>query len=113
MLSELLLCHNHQVNLVLVEAVNNAPKSAGLLGKLISNLYCASSLWLRMGTHFLRVVGSLDGLLRSEQYFTWIQNPSANDLERGAVYRKELAAYLLEPRQTLSPKPYSLVCLKR
>ena len=95
LLRELVLCGNHQTNLILTQAINNMPKAADLSGKLLPNLYCAS-LWLRMGTHLLRLLGSLRGLLQKEQCFTWLPNPSARDLEEGAAYRKEVAGYLID-----------------
>ena len=93
--TELALCSNHQTNLVLMEAINNAPRSPDLPGALIPNMYCGC-LWLRMGAHFLRLLSALRGLLQSEASFTWVQNPSQQELERGGAYRKELADFLVD-----------------
>ncbi len=86
--TELFLCQNHQTNLVLVHAVDNCRVSPDAGGqKLLPNLYC-STLFLRMGGHFLRLLASVRHLVDS--LIDWRPTPRQATLDESAAYAKEL-----------------------
>ena len=90
-LSELLLCQNHQINLTMVEAVRNTGKTDGK--GIIPNHYCAT-LFLRMADHFLRIAGAIRSFVETPENMVWNQNPTPEDLRRGRAFRQELTTYL-------------------
>ena len=50
-LTELLLCQNHQTSLTVCSAVSSLPRAPDSGGKVLQNMYC-STVFLRMGGHF-------------------------------------------------------------
>ena len=90
---EQLLCGNHQTNLVLTDTLQAATRNEETGGRLIPNLY-AGTLFLRMGGHYLKVLGSLQVHIKDPAFFAWVQNPSPSDRERGRKYRLELSAFM-------------------
>ena len=91
--AEWVKCGNHQVHLVMCDAVEQCPKAADSGGRLLQNLFCAS-LWLRMGGHFLRLLVSVQQLVQEETFLRWVPNPTPEDRARGHAFRQELCSYL-------------------
>ncbi|CAE7895079.1 unnamed protein product [Symbiodinium necroappetens] len=91
--TEWVKCGNHQVHLVMCDAVEQCPKAADSGGRLLQNLFCAS-LWLRMGGHFLRLLASLAHLVQDEKFLRWVPNPTPQDRSWGRSFRQELCSYL-------------------
>ena len=90
--TEMFLCRNHQVNLVMTCSVHAAPRSEDAGGALLNNLFC-TTLFLRMGGHFMRLIAGVKLLVAS--MLEWIPNPSADQLA-GVDYGSELADYLAD-----------------
>ena len=93
-LTEIVLCSNHATHLTLTDAVNGIPQAPDAGGRFVNNLFCAT-LWLRMGGHFLRLLGSVRRLVQDATFFHWVQDPRPEDIARGKSYREELSAYLV------------------
>jgi hypothetical protein len=82
-------CLNHQTNLVIVHLMNIIV-GVGLLNNLYSTV-----LFLRMGGHFVRVVGASHRLARLPQYFAWDQG-CAQDIADGEPFCQELASFMAD-----------------
>ncbi|CAJ1420891.1 unnamed protein product [Effrenium voratum] len=93
-LTDIMLCQNHQTNLVMTATVANVVPSADSGGKMLPNLYC-TTLFLRMGGHFVRLLASLQYLIESESFFEW-RPWSCEPQPAGHECRAELAAYLID-----------------
>ncbi len=91
--TDLLLCRNHQINLIMTGAVASMRRAS--TGKsLICNLY-AASLFLRMGGHFTRLVANVRCL--AKRMVDWVVTPSGGmreAAEHNIALGKELSSYL-------------------
>ena len=97
-LMDAILCQNHQANLTVTLAADQAaasPEAGG--GKLIPNLYCCT-LFLRMGGHFVRLLASVQILVKQPDFFEWIPSGGAcsEQVRSGMLFGAELAAYLVD-----------------
>lgn len=94
-LTEQVLCQSHQTQLTLVSAVDSVPKCEVTGGKIVPNLFCAT-LFLRMGGHFVRLLNSVQLLVKEATFFHWDPQPSMEELWEGRRYSDELANYLID-----------------
>lgn len=97
-LTEHVLCQNHQVQLSVVSAVNSLPKSQNSGGKIIPNLFCAT-LFLRMGGHFVRLLKSVQVVVKEATFFHWVPVPTRQQLAEGRLYSEQLVSYLIDNLQ--------------
>ncbi|CAE7630253.1 unnamed protein product [Symbiodinium sp. CCMP2592] len=93
--TEMMLCQNHQTNLIVMEGINVTPRAPDVGGRLIQNLY-ASTLFLRMGGHFLRILGPLKSKLEDPSFFTWVPNPTAEQSAQSRAFCAETAMFLVD-----------------
>ena len=89
-----LLCQNHQAQLVIVAAVDALIKTEATGGRMIPNLY-ASTLFLRMGGHFVRLLASVRELLKGH-FLEWVAFPSEEQLNEGRAFAEELSSFLVD-----------------
>jgi hypothetical protein len=94
-LMEFALCQNHQTNLVVCDAVSNSRSTPGTGGKLLQNLYC-TTMFLKMGGHFTRLLISVHMLATEQNMVEWIGSPTPNQLAASRPYGEELAAYMID-----------------
>lgn len=97
-LTEQVLCQNHQVQLALVATVDSLPKVEETGGRIIPNLFCAT-LFLRMGGHFVRLLCSVQHLVKDATFFRWVPQPSVDELQEGRRFSQELISFLVENLQ--------------
>ena len=111
--TEMMLCQNHQTNLVMMEGINVTPRAPDVSGRIIQNLY-ASTLFLRMGGHFLRILGPLKSKLEDPSFFTWVPNPTAEQSAQSRAFCAEMAMFLVDNlkhhQRQMAPGPAGQQC---
>ena len=94
-LMEQVLCQNHQIQLSMVAAVDSLVKVESTGGKIVPNLFC-STLFLRMGGHFVRLLSSVQLLVKEATFLHWVPCPTSEQLLEGRLYNQELISYLID-----------------
>ena len=98
---DLLLCQNHQCNLIVSAVIGNMPQAPDTQGTVLANMLTTTK-FLRMGGHYTRLLAAVERLVKgseSDSLLEWIPRPSAAQLaeeDAGKAYMEEVASYLCD-----------------
>ena len=92
-LTDTMLCQNHQCNLSVVHVVNAT--AVGPEGKLLPNMFCCT-LFLRMGCHYVRLQASIQVLVQKANILEWIPYSGRPDVLHHLEFAKELSSYMVD-----------------